>query len=95
MIIEATEGKNDERYLSVFSICGPADPAYFEYALSLNARLTYGSISIHTVLGTPMFVMSRTFPRDTVRTEDVRDALVEIAQRHDLVEKKLTRQDQY
>ena len=95
VIIEATEGKNNERYLSVFSICGPADPAYFEYALSLNAHLTYGSISIHTVLGTPMFVMSRTFPRDTVRTEDVRDALLEIARRADLVEKQLTRQDQY
>ena len=34
VIIEATEGKNDERYLSVFSVCGPADPAYFEYALT-------------------------------------------------------------
>jgi serine/threonine-protein kinase len=95
VIIEATEGKNRERELSVFSVCGPADPAYYEYALSLNAHLTYGSISIHKVLGTPMFVMSRTFPRDSVRTEDVRDALLEIARRADLVEKQLTRMDQY
>jgi eukaryotic-like serine/threonine-protein kinase len=95
VVIEATEGKNNERFLSVFSVCGPADPAYFKYALTLNAHLTYGSISIHSVLGTPMFVMSRTFPRDTVRTEDVRDALLEIARRADLVEQQLTRQDQY
>jgi serine/threonine-protein kinase len=95
VVIEATEGKSNERFLSVFSVCGPADPAYFKYALTLNAHLTYGSISIHDVLGTPMFVMSRTFPRDTVRTEDVRDALLEIARRADLVEKQLTRQDQY
>ena len=87
--------KNNERYLSVFSVCGPADPAYFKYALTLNSHLTFGSISIHDVLGSPMFVMSRTFPRDTVRTEDVRDALLEIGRRADHVEKQLTRLDQY
>ncbi len=83
VVIEATEGKNNERYLSVFSVCGPADPAYFAYALKLNAHLTFGSISIHDVLGSPMFVMSRTFSRDTVHPEDVRDALLEIARRAD------------
>jgi eukaryotic-like serine/threonine-protein kinase len=95
VVIEATEEKNNERYLSVFSVCGPADPAYFKYALTLNSHLTFGSISIHDVLGSPMFVMSRTFPRDTVRTEDVRDALLEIGRRADYVEKQLTRLDQY
>jgi serine/threonine-protein kinase len=95
VVIEAEDGKNGERFLSVFSVCGPADPAYFKYALLLNAHLTFGSISIHDVLGAPMFVMSRTFPRDTVRTEDVRDALLEIGRRADHVEKQLTRLDQY
>jgi eukaryotic-like serine/threonine-protein kinase len=95
VVIEATVEKNDERYLSVFSICGPADPAYFQYALTLNAHLTFGSISIHNVLGTPMFVMSRTFARETVRTDDIRDALLEIGRRADHVEKQLTRMDQY
>ena len=95
VVIEATEEKNNERYLSVFSVCGPADPGYFKYALTLNSHLTFGSISIHDVLGSPMFVMSRTFPRDTVRTEDVRDALLEIGRRADYVEKQLTRLDQY
>jgi serine/threonine protein kinase len=95
VVIEATEEKNNERYLSVFSVCGPADPAYYKYALTINSHLTFGSISIHDVLGSPMFVMSRTFPRDTVRTEDIRDALLEIGRRADLVEKQLTRLDQY
>ena len=44
----------------------------------LNSNLTYGSISVHDVLGTPMFVMSH-FHRDTLRPEDLRHALVEIA----------------
>jgi serine/threonine-protein kinase len=95
VVIEATDGKNNERYLSVFSVCGPAAPEYFAYALTLNAHLTFGSISIHDVLGSRMFVMSRTFSRDTVRPEDIRDALMEIARRADYVEKQLTSLDQY
>ena len=95
VVIEATEGKNQERLLSVFSVCGPADPAYFEYALRLNSSLTYGSISVRNVLETPMFVMSRTFLRDTVSPEDLRHALIEIARRSDRIEKQLTCMDQY
>ncbi len=95
VIIEVTEGNHNEQYLSVFSVCGPADPEYFAYALTLNAHLTFGSISIHDVLGKQMFVMSRTFVRDTVRPDELRDAMLEIARRADSVEKQLTRLDQY
>ncbi len=95
VIVEASEETGQDPVLSVFSVCGPADPAYFQYALRLNAQLTYGSISVHDVLGSPMFVMSRTFARDTVRPEDLRGAIVEIARRSDRIEKKLTRMDQY
>jgi serine/threonine-protein kinase len=95
VIIEVTEGMNNEHYLSVFSVCGPADPEYFAYALTLNSHLTFGSISIHDVLGRQMFVMSRTFLRDKVHPEELRDAMLEIARRADSVEKQLTRLDEY
>jgi serine/threonine-protein kinase len=95
VVVEVTEGKHGERYLSVFSVCGPADPAHHATALELNARLTYGSLSIRTVLGSPMFVMSRTFPRDHVRQGELRDAIVEIARRSDEIEQQLTQLDIY
>jgi serine/threonine-protein kinase len=95
VIVEASEGANQDPVLSVFSVCGPADPAYYQYALRLNSQLTYGSISVHDVLGSPMFVMSRTFALDTIRPEDLRGAILEIARRSDHIEKKLTRMDQY
>ena len=44
----------------------------FEYALRLNDRLSYGSLSVRNVCGEPMFVMSRTFPRDHVSAADIR-----------------------
>jgi serine/threonine-protein kinase len=95
VLVEVTEGKDHDPHLSVFSVCAPADPSYFEYALRLNARLTHGSLSIREVLGVPMFVMSRTFARDRVSPEDIRSALVEIARRADRIEQELTRLDQY
>lgn len=95
VIVEVNEGKNDERFLSVFSVCGPAEPTHYASALALNGRLTYGSLSIRHVLGVPMFVMSRTFPRDRVRASEIRDAILEIARRSDQIEQQLTQLDQY
>lgn len=95
VIVEVNEIKNDERFLSVFSVCGPAEPTHYASALALNGRLTYGSLSIRHVLGAPMFVMSRTFPRDRVRTSELRDAIMEIARRSVQIEQQLTQLDQY
>ncbi len=76
-------------------MCGPAQPEHFEFALKLNAELTYGSLSIRIVNGQAMFVMTRTFPRDRIATVDVRAALLEIARRADRLEQRLTGADVY
>jgi len=93
--LEVTPGRHGERFLSVFSVCGPALPEHYEFALKLNAELTYGSLSIRVVNGQPMFVMTRSFPRDRIATVDVRAALMEIARRADRVELELTDADMY
>lgn len=89
------EGGKAERFLSVFSVCGPADPEYYGFALAMNSRLTFGGLSIRYVLGKPMLVMSRTFARDRVGPRDLRDAIIEIAANSDRIEKKMTRLDLY
>lgn len=93
--LEVTQGREGERFLSVFSVCGPAEPEHFEFALKLNAELTYGSLSIRNVNGQAMFVMTRTFPRDRIATVDVRAALLELARRADRVEQQLGDADLY
>lgn len=95
VFVEVNEPKDCERFLSVFSVCGPAPSSHHAAALMLNARLTYGSISIRHVLGEPKFVMSRTFPRDRVRPSELRAAILEIARRSDQIEQQLTRLDVY
>ena len=91
--IESNIGPGGERLISVFSVCAPADPRHFEFALRLNDRLSYGSLSLRNVNGEPMFVMTRTFPRDHVCAMDIRAALLEIARRSDVVEQQLTNAD--
>jgi serine/threonine-protein kinase len=93
--VEVSEGRKGERLLSVFSVCGPADPNHFEFALKMNEKLTYGSLSIRDLNGQPMFVMTRTFLRDHVCAADIRAALLEIARRGDHVEQQLTNADLY
>jgi len=93
--VEATTVPSGDRLLSVFSVCGPADPRHYEFALRLNDQLTFGSLSIRNVQGRPMFVMNRTFSRDHVCAADVRAAMLEIARRSDRVEHQLTDADLY
>ncbi|MFO0910294.1 MAG: serine/threonine-protein kinase [Isosphaeraceae bacterium] len=93
--LEVTQNTLGERLLSVFSVCGPADPRHFEFALRLNDSLTFGTLSIRNVQGRPMFVMNRTFLRDQVTRDDVRSAMLEIARRSDRVEHQLTDADVY
>jgi serine/threonine-protein kinase len=91
--IETTRGRKEEHLLVIYSVCAPADPKHYEYALKLNAELTHGSLSIREVNGEPMFVMSRTFSRSHVSAAEVRAAVLEIARRGDRVEQQLTGTD--
>ncbi|QEH32983.1 Serine/threonine-protein kinase PknH [Aquisphaera giovannonii] len=95
VLVEVNDGSRGERFLTVFSVCGPAEPRHYGAALAMNARLTYGSLSIRHVLGSPMLVMSRTFPRDQVRASELRDAILEIGRKSDQIEQQITRLDAY
>jgi serine/threonine-protein kinase len=93
--VEVVEGRKKERLLTTYSVCAPADPRHYEFALKLNAEFTYGSLSIRQVAGKPMFVMTRTYPRGQVTSLDIRSAVTEIARRGDWVEQQLTSTDLY
>jgi serine/threonine-protein kinase len=93
--IEVVEGRKKERLLSVYAVCAPALPKHFEFALKLNAELTYGSLSIRKVADKSMFVMARTYSRGLVTSADIRAAVQEIARRGDWLEQQLTSTDLY
>lgn len=91
--VEVTTGRKNERLLQVYSVCAPADPRHYEFALKLNAELTIGGLSVREFNGQPMFVMTRTYARAHVTPADIRAAVTEIARRGDWVEQQLTATD--
>jgi serine/threonine-protein kinase len=93
--LEVSQNPSGERLLSVFSVCGPAESKHYEYALRLNDRMSFGSLSVRNVNGQPMFVMNRTFNSGHACALDVRAALLEIARRSDRVEQQLSGFDLY
>ena len=93
--LEAGQNRHNERLLSVFSVCCPAETRHYEFALKLNSEMTYGGLSIREVNGEAMFVMTRTFPRGQVHPDAIRAALLDIARRSDWVEQQLTHADVY
>ncbi|MBX6312805.1 MAG: serine/threonine protein kinase [Isosphaeraceae bacterium] len=91
--VEACQSREGQRLVRIFSVCGPADPRHFEFALKLNTELTIGGLSIKEVNGQPMFVMTRTYAWAHVTPADIRAAILEIARRGDWVEQQLTQND--
>ncbi len=91
--VEADADRMGHRRLTIYSVCCPAEPTHFEFALRLNAELTHGSLSVRDVNGRPMFVMTRAYPGGRATADEVRAAVQEIALRSDRVEQQLTRAD--
>lgn len=94
-IEECQAPRGQERLIRIFSMCGRADPAYYQHALELNSRLCHGALAIQDIDGKPFFVMSNNFPRTTCDPEEIRRSVQEIARWADRVEAELTNTDQY
>jgi hypothetical protein len=79
----------------MYTLCGKADPARYEWALKNNMRLPYGAIGIATLEGKPCFAMVDAYLRATADPEDVAKSILNLAANGDMVEKVLTRKDNY
>ena len=95
VFMEPSEHRVDERLLLFYSVCGPADPNYFEQALKLNSEMLHGSLAIREIDGRQHFVVVNTYPRATVDPEEIHATVLEVAQRADDIEHLLTGLDQH
>lgn len=95
VFVENTGHAVAERLLRIRSVCGKADPQYFETALKLNGEILHGALCIEQRDGEAVFMMVDSYPRATVDAEEIRRSVVEIAQRADAVERLLSTADRY
>jgi serine/threonine-protein kinase len=94
VIVEACDAQPiSDRVVKIYSVCGPANEAYYQRALELNATIPHGSIAIEPIDGKPHFVMGNTYPRSTCDAEEIRRSVLTIARYADDVEYFLTGHD--
>ena len=106
--VEPSDHAAAERLLTVRSVCCPAEPAFFEEALRLNAAMPHGALSVRELDpaaghaprdaadgGVPYFVVGNSYPRATVDVEEVRHSVFEAASQADAVELLLTGRDMH
>ena len=91
--LEIERGPLGQTSLTIYSVCAPADSKNYEFVLRLNNDMPYVGISIRDVNGQPMFIMTRTFDRASLRSTEIRSTIYEIARRSDWVEEQLTKTD--
>ena len=81
--------------LLVYTVCGGADEKRFRWALKVNARLPYGALALREVEGKEQFILINTLPEaDTTRLE-LRKVILTLAEKGDVIEKRLTGKDRY
>lgn len=95
VLLESSERSNGERLLSIYSVCGPADPGFYAEALRLNARMIHGALAMRDIDGVPHFVVLNNYPRSTVDAEEIRASILDAAIHGDSVEHQLTGGDRY
>lgn len=95
LYLEPSNHRSTDRLLLIYSTCCPADPAYYEEVLRLNAELSHGSIAIRNIHGQDYFVMVDTYPRATVDAEEIRRSILELGYHADDLEKELTGHDHH
>ena len=91
----AAKDFEDEPLVVVYTECGPAAPAGYEWALRQNLRLSFGAIALRDRDGQPLFVMVDTHLRKTVSPADIRKSVLLLAEKGDALEEALTKADQH
>ncbi len=93
VFVEPSQHAAADRLLKITSICGRADPSYYERALRLNSDFQHGALALREIQGQSYFVMLDSYPRSTVDAEEIRRSVLEVAHRADAVELLLTDRD--
>jgi serine/threonine protein kinase len=93
--LETEERDAGERLVSIYSVCGPAQPAYYADALRLNSQMIHGALALRDIDGVPHFVVLNNYPRATVDSEEIRESILDAAFHGDAVERQLTGQDRF
>ena len=89
----AGEDSEGSPLLCVYTICGPADPKHYEWALWSNVQRTFGAMAIVEHGGQKLFVLRDTFLAEALKPVELRKCIANLAKHGDRLEKTLTGMD--
>lgn len=87
--LEVKPGPGLDKILQVSCYCCPAEPRHFELLLRLNAEMTYSRVAIRDLSGCPAFVMTHCRSLRAAAPEEIRAAVLEMAQSSDWIKRLL------
>jgi len=81
--------------LLVFTVCGPAEPRHFRWALKANVRTTYGSMALWKRGGEEQFVLIETLLEADTTEDELRKVILTLAEKGDKIEASLSETDAF
>lgn len=93
--IDGEEDGAVDRVLSIYSVCGLADPRLFADALRLNSQVCHGALALRVIGGVEHLIMVNNYPRATVDAAEIRHSVHDAARHADAFEQLLHDGDQY
>ncbi|MDF1667521.1 MAG: hypothetical protein P1V97_37630 [Planctomycetota bacterium] len=86
----------DDKLIIIYTVCGPAAPDHFKWALKMNRKLDHGKLCIgKDADGGDCFLMMQTLMERTADVAEMRKAVLTIAEKGDRIEGLLTGMDIY
>lgn len=86
----------DDKLIIIYTVCGPAAPDHYKWALKMNRKLDHGKLCIgKDADGGDCFLMMQTLMERTADVAELRKAVLTIAEKGDRIEGLLTGMDIY
>lgn len=84
-----------QQMISILSYCGQVNPELYDTCLQENMNLTYGAIGLAKLGEQELFVVSDNQVAQTADPEELRTAILQVAQKADDLEALLSPADQF
>lgn len=94
LVYDRTDPDGDPLLL-LFTVCGEVSDERLRWALKANARLPYGALAIREAEGKEQFILLETLLESDATEDGLRKALLTLAEKGDLIERKFFRADAF
>lgn len=93
--VEPHTRKDGAQLIRIYTVCGPAQPDAYRWALRANRNLPLGALAVAKYEGTEHFILLNCYMTSTVTPADVRSSVSELSRYGDWIEQKITGLDDF